>query len=54
MLKGACMVLGNRYPYTIFIENGLIYSKWGWGHKAVSLSMGCLEEIIEKHWTREW
>ena len=29
MLEGANMTLGNRYTYTIFIDNGLIYSERG-------------------------
>ena len=27
MLEGACMTPGRRYTYTIFKDNGLIYSK---------------------------
>ena len=26
VLEGACMVQGNRYTYTIFIDDGLIYT----------------------------
>ena len=42
MLEGARMTHGNRYTYTIFIDNGLIYSEWGGGREMASLSMGCL------------
>ena len=34
------MTLGNRYTYTIVIDNGLIYSEWG--YEIVFLSMGGL------------
>ena len=40
MLEGVRMTLGNRYTYTIVIDNGLIYSEWG--REIVSLSMGGL------------
>ena len=29
MPKGVVYGSGNKYTYTIFIDNGLIYSKWG-------------------------
>ena len=37
MLDGACMILGNRYIYTILLDNSPISSEWGL--RIFSLSM---------------
>ena len=43
MLEEVHTAPGNRYTYTIFIENGLIYCEWG-EREVVSLSMGALQK----------
>ena len=40
MLVGACITLGNRHSYTIFVDTDLIYSKLGGG--------GC--EVVSFPW----
>ena len=45
--RGAYLTLGNRYRYTIFIDNGLIYKKWGC--KNFLFPWGFLQKIIKKH-----
>ena len=47
MLEGVHMILGNRYAYTIFIDNNLIYSDWGC--KYCLFPWGALQKITEKH-----
>ena len=43
------MTLKNRYTYTIFIDNGLIYSEWGREILSLSIGGGALQKIAEKH-----
>ena len=49
MLEGACMTMGNRYRSTIFIDNGLIYSKWR-VQNCFYFHVGALQKIIKMHW----
>ena len=48
MLERVCITPGNKYTYTIFIDNSLIYNTWGKLNVFLFRGGGPLEKIIEK------